>query len=213
MEAGTSAAAALAGEEAMIRMCTAAPCTNPLPAGRIRYCSEKCIHRAASARRRATDWGSKGVRHPRTAEMWEMRRELDAEGGKGRCIFCVRTLPPLRHLHCGRAPCEAEYQHMYHLAEMTERAATRTPPVAQPCGNGCGGFTRMGGNGRMTRFCSERCQRQFNWLKASRDKTAMRMAREKKRPAYIHPSYRFFPGLKREGPRANEAPRTAHESP
>lgn len=169
-----------------MKTCAAEDCRKPLPPGRRRWCSEACQERIHSRRRRGTDWSAKGQRHPRTAAMWEMRAEMDAVGGKGRCIFCEGPLPKGRRLHCGSPGpdgCEADYQHMYHLGELAERPEAQRQEEPKPCANGCGGTTRMGENHRMTRFCSEDCQRQFNWMKASHARTQARQQRRIRKAA------------------------------
>lgn len=107
--------------------CAATDCAKRLPVGRPIYCSDACGERQRSRNKRGTAWGAKGERHPRTAAMWAMRAELDAKGGAGKCIFCMKQMSRLRHLQCGADQCEADYQHMYHLGEkavQAEEAAT-----------------------------------------------------------------------------------------
>lgn len=50
---------------------------------------------------------------------------MDAEGGKGLCIFCPRALPPPRLLHCGSKPCTQAYMQLYDMGKRAELAEAR----------------------------------------------------------------------------------------
>ena len=140
--------------------CQSHPCTKPLPPRRRRFCSGKCMNREASRVRRGTDWSAKPTRHPRTALIWEMRAEMDAEGGRGRCIFCPMALPGGRRIHCGAKDCEAEYQHMYHLGEMAEKAEASggNHTLERTCAYGpCGATFQRREHGGKHSYCSKQC--------------------------------------------------------
>lgn len=98
--------------------CAAKDCRTPLPTGHPPWCSAKCRKRS----RRGVDWSAHPKRHPNTSDMWEMRAEMDARGGKGRCIFCEGPISVLRRLHCGSEQCTADYHHLYDVAKRAAKA-------------------------------------------------------------------------------------------
>lgn len=154
--------------------------TKRRPKFKTRQCSLK-HYRSVTREERVVRRATHPRRHPRTAAFWEMRAEMDAAGGKGRCIFCEGPLPRGRRLHCGSPGpdgCEADYQHMYHLAEVAERSEREPSSPPKQCKYpGCTDSTRMGGNGRMTAYCSDDHQRRFNWELASRARSEERARR------------------------------------
>lgn len=77
------------------------------------------------ARKRAERERAKPLRHPRTSDLWEMRREMDAAGGRGRCIFCEGRLGPKKRLICGSRECTSAYQSMYGMGKRALRAEVR----------------------------------------------------------------------------------------
>jgi hypothetical protein len=162
----------------MLCKCGCGPFT-PTPKRRL-FRTNECGARFFGSMPKSTRPGrraTKAERHPRAAMMWEMRAELDAEGGRGRCIYCVKHLPPHRVLQCGSEACEADYQHDYHLAEHAERMARKPPPEPRLCACGCGvTFT--------TSACvpGKRHATVEHWRKANRAKmnAARRVARSKR---------------------------------
>jgi hypothetical protein len=58
---------------------------------------------------RAERHAKKAERHPATVLLWELRREMDAAGKAGLCIYCERLLTPPRLLICPSEDCQRLY--------------------------------------------------------------------------------------------------------
>lgn len=81
-----------------------------------KYATEKCVARANAhpKRERAARRETHAERHPHTIFLAQLRAALDADGHKGRCLFCPKPLSPLqKYIHGTGGECERSYMRLW----------------------------------------------------------------------------------------------------
>ena len=95
------------------------------------YATPKCKWRLTSKRQWDARRLTKVSRHPNTVLIWELRREMDAQGKRGYCIYCEEGLAPKQVLICSDPDCATLYNDDWRRGKrMLERQAEEARQAA-----------------------------------------------------------------------------------